>query len=391
MTRSEFTAAAIEYADQHVPEGETSVDNVLSVIDVFANLFKRPLLKDDKKEILKGFLEKRRYSTAFDDAGLTLVPISVVVNEEEHEEWYDDWVSQQDPKLGRYYWQSLTQFLRRELTMKFGGEQKGAEKAAQIIRSIDDATERTMDLMANPARDRFDFKGLVLGHVQSGKTANFTALMAKAADSGYQLIVVLAGIHNVLREQTQFRVDKELTGCKDNIETDDRYVEHAADRQWTRLTSYFNEFDANDVERFDKHAASQRPILAVAKKGVPILEKLVNYFESTSEELRSKVPILIIDDEADQASVNGNANEPESDPTETNKRSVNFSPYFRERHMLGIPQHRSPTSSSTRTTGRICTPKTSSFLFLNLRGISGQNCSSKTRWQRISSMRSMAG
>jgi len=335
MTRSEFIAVAIEHADKRVPEGETSVDSVHCVIDSFANLFERHLLEDDRKAILTGFLEKRRYSTAFDDAGLTLVPISVVVNEEEHEEWYDDWVSQQDPNLGRYYWQSLTQFLRRELTTKFGGEQKGAEKAARIIRSIDEATERTMDLMANPARNRFDFKGLVLGHVQSGKTANFTALMAKAADSGYQLIIVLAGIHNVLREQTQFRVDKELTGCRDNIETDDRYVEHAADRQWTRLTSYFNEFDANDVERFEKHAASQRPILAVAKKRVPILEKLVNYFESTSEELRAKVPLLIIDDEADQASVNGNANEPESDPTETNKKIRELLGLFQRKTYVG--------------------------------------------------------
>src|SRR5439155_6123792 len=54
--------------------------------------------------------------------------------------------------------------------------------------------------------------GLVVGYIQSGKTANMAALMAKAADAGYKIIIVFAGILNTLRQQTQLRFDQELTG-----------------------------------------------------------------------------------------------------------------------------------------------------------------------------------
>ena len=84
------------------------------------------------------------------------------------------------------------------------------------MRSIDDSSDRILRQLAPPWEDRFDVRGLVLGFVQSGKTANFTAVIAKAADAGYRLILVLSGIDNGLRMQTQLRLKKELVGYSDN-------------------------------------------------------------------------------------------------------------------------------------------------------------------------------
>ena len=67
-------------------------------------------------------------------------------------------------------------------------------------------------LCSKPLRENYGHYGLVVGHVQSGKTSNYTALCSKAADSGYNLIIVLAGLYNDLREQTQTRLLRELTG-----------------------------------------------------------------------------------------------------------------------------------------------------------------------------------
>ena len=81
------------------------------------------------------------------------------------------------------------------------------------IEAIDIATDLVMEQIEDPEREgRWDRRGLVVGHVQSGKTANYAGLANKAADAGYKLIVVLAGMHNVLRQQTQRRLDRDVLG-----------------------------------------------------------------------------------------------------------------------------------------------------------------------------------
>ena len=78
---------------------------------------------------------------------------------------------------------------------------------------LDEVTDRTLGLLGNPREDGpWDRRGMVVGHVQSGKTANYTGLVCKAADAGYRLIVVIAGIHNNLRNQTQERIDEGFIG-----------------------------------------------------------------------------------------------------------------------------------------------------------------------------------
>src|ERR1700688_1881429 len=88
-----------------------------------------------------------------------------------------------------------------------------AELAPSSVEAMDRMTDTVLGLLEDPHRDGgWDRRGLVAGHVQSGKTANYIGLICKAADAGYQLIIVLAGLHNNLRSQTQMRLDEGFLG-----------------------------------------------------------------------------------------------------------------------------------------------------------------------------------
>jgi len=100
-----------------------------------------------------------------------------------------------------YYWPALRQFLLTH---------KGWESSA--LRSLDDSSDRILRQLMAPSTERFDIRGLVLGFVQSGKTANYTAVIAKAVDAGYRLVIVLSGIDNGLRVE----IISGLTG-EDNV------------------------------------------------------------------------------------------------------------------------------------------------------------------------------
>jgi hypothetical protein len=263
--------------------------------------------------IEQGFLTKIQYKRSHD--GAILIPVSVVSDPKEHDEWYPEWLNTHNDNRGSYYWKRLEDFLSNELSFKHG-----ANSAGEIVRSIDEATHSIMEKLANPLRHEFSYKGLVVGYVQSGKTANFTALIAKAADAGYKLIIILAGIHNVLRRQTQVRLDRELTGIRDIDEPENYISLPGAANAWQRLTTAHNDFTIANLGLFSNYCQSNTPIIAVVKKNVIVLDRLISYFSNASSELRSRLPVLLIDDEADQASINGNANDPDSDPTSTNER-----------------------------------------------------------------------
>ncbi len=267
---------------------------------------------ESRDAIEKGFLDKIRYRKSRE--GSVIVPVSMVSDPRGHEEWYEEWLSSNDNDEGMYYWKRLEDFLSQEFTPKYG-----PERAGKIIKSIDEATHSIMGKMANPLRTEFNYKGLVLGHVQSGKTANFTALIAKAADSGYKLIIVLAGIHNILRRQTQIRLDRELTGITDVTDPRSYISIPGPAKRWNRFTSAGHDFSIGTNGLFENYCSIDNPSLFVVKKNVSVLDKLIEYFNHASTELRAQLPVLVIDDEADQASVDTNANDPDSDPTRTNR------------------------------------------------------------------------
>ena len=178
-----------------------------------------------------------------------------------------------------------------------------------VVRSVDRTTDIVLAALENPVGD-FDFKtrGLIVGYVQSGKTANYSALIAKAADNGYRLIIVLSGIHNSLRQQTQRRLTAELVGLEDG-----RAVgvgPPPAERQWHTFTSSLLNGDFNPGLASATALFGPNPVLIVAKKWVSVLTQMIDWFNRAQRDLVESIPTLIIDDEADQASVNTGGDRP---------------------------------------------------------------------------------
>ncbi|GDX83664.1 endonuclease [Deltaproteobacteria bacterium] len=161
------------------------------------------------------------------------------------------------------------------------------------IASVERESLRIMGKTTPLDRGPFQCRGLVVGYVQSGKTANFTAVAARAADAGYRLVIVLSGIHDSLRNQTQRRLNREL-------------VQVGVD--WTSLTTEDADFREPEVANGFGAAGT---VLVVAKKIVPILERLNRWMERLEGQL-GDVPVLLIDDEADQASINTRGNRPDA-------------------------------------------------------------------------------
>jgi hypothetical protein len=153
---------------------------------------------------------------------------------------------------------------------------KGQES---VIDSIDYETDQLIKKIPNPTlveNSTFDVKGLTLGFIQSGKTANFTHLAAKAADLGYKFIIVLAGMTNTLRTQTQFRLDKELTGLN-HYKLDEPFVNwNPSERKYSSLTGAPDQNGSNKdgdfhipLKDFSDHFAQSNDVTMISQTYLP--------------------------------------------------------------------------------------------------------------------------
>lgn len=166
--------------------------------------------------------------------------------------------------------------------------QRGWDEDAMA--SLDQASTRVVSLLDPPSKAQISTRGLVVGHVQSGKTANFTAVIAKAADVGYRFFIVLSGLNNALRNQTQTRLESDLVA--------------ANPESWISVTDSDSDFHVrSNVNAFlSEHHAIK--VLGVVKKNPGRLRKLNSWLHSARPEVLRACPVLVIDDEADQASPN---------------------------------------------------------------------------------------
>jgi len=240
-------------------------------------IFATGLIPEAHQQFVRDELER--------DANIELVPARSIIADANRE----DWLASVD-RSNWYYWPTLRNYL---ITVK------GWQSAT--IRSLDDSSDRILRQLATPVTPTFDIRGLVLGFVQSGKTANFTALIAKATDAGYRLVIVLSGIDNGLRRQTNIRLKRELVGYPEGRANSVRLP--PLGQQWHEFT---REDLAGDFQPgFANHAALQgsQPVLLVIKKNGPVLRRLLRWLDDAPIEVRRTLPMLVIDDEADQASV----------------------------------------------------------------------------------------
>lgn len=176
---------------------------------------------------------------------------------------------------------------------------------ADALAEIDASTDAIVSSIAEPKLYDAKRLGLVVGNVQSGKTANFSAVIAKAIDEKYKFVIVLSGIHNNLRKQTQERLERDL-GMEDSGE------------DWFRLTDPDGDFGRSQIRNAGVVVSKHDRIIAVVKKNASRLKNVLDFLRSVDETTRKNTPILIIDDESDQATPDSSM-KPENDPTKINK------------------------------------------------------------------------
>ena len=206
------------------------------------------------------------------------------------------------------------------------------------VNKIHQVTDDILDLMNDPHNPgQWDTRGLVMGHVQSGKTANYVGLITKAADAGYRIIIVLAGLHNSLRSQTQMRIDEGFIG-RDTRQGVLSALPYGVGTMKTHGISNVLSFTSAEANGDFRRAVAQSvtgniygemPHIFVVKKNVSPLKNLREWIKAIAnlpegqEKIRN-VPLLIIDDEADQASVDTKGGtdpeDEEHDPAAINKR-----------------------------------------------------------------------
>jgi len=217
-----------------------------------------------------------------------------------------------------------------------------------VVERLHNTTENIMDDLGNPkSEEPFQRRGLLLGDVQSGKTATYTAICNKATDAGYKVIIVLAGMMENLRIQTQERLDAEFVGLDSKYSLDKKadssmrniqvgvgkMPPFIQDKRITRFTSVQTDFNAGVIKSNGLNLNDLKgTALFVVKKNKSVLNNLFKWL--TKDEDVLNLPMLLIDDEADNASVNTNSDE--MDPTAINAAINKILRTFKQTTYLGI-------------------------------------------------------
>ena len=225
---------------------------------------------------------------------------------------HEPWLAARKVHIEPYYWNRYKRLLVEQ-----------RQFSSHVVDNLDRETDRILDFLGDPERaDPWDRRGLVFGHVQSGKTANYIGLISKAADAGYKFIVIIAGVHNNLRHQTQSRIDEGFIGRDSSplsFQGEQKYIGVGKyDRtqipvSLTRSHRDFNKDTASSVMGMSLKTFNV-PVVCVIKKNCHTLQNLTDWLEETSTGATQglvKEPMLLIDDEADNASINTRYNKEE--------------------------------------------------------------------------------
>ena len=283
---------------------EVSPDSIREYIDSMKRAFPESILNED---YLFSRLESLHTVSISGDP-------SMLEDTSDHEEWFNpDTNAALNRDLKWHYWEHYREYLLRSKSWN-----------RRVVDGLDRLSSLIFSKLEDPLRDGFwDRRGVVVGSVQSGKTANYTALITKAADAGYKLIVILAGVHNSLRSQTQYRLNEEFLGY--DLQTVQQLTGNATrigvgrmfreeHRQVITLTHSGEDGDFKRDIRMRAGimpSADGPPMILIIKKNVSILHNLIKWIsdiigmpDHDGNRIVPNVPFLLIDDECDYASVN---------------------------------------------------------------------------------------
>ena len=229
----------------------------------------------------------------------------------EDKTWWDE--LKHDPAFKPEYWDRYYNYLLKKPAWSI-----------TAVEEIDSSTDEIMNALANPRKGvAGERMGMVFGYVQSGKTAHYIGMINKAYDAGYRIVIVLSGIHNSLRSQTQSRIDEEVLGYETSLEnigdmTRERNVIGVGvgphNQVETVVQSITTRDEKGDVNKKTEGVSMMPPFMIVTKKNASVLRRVLRFFRKNhcaeiidgKKKIPAKYPALIIDDEADQASINTN-------------------------------------------------------------------------------------
>ncbi len=253
-----------------------------------------------------------------------------LIQEKGHEKWFLD----KKPLLDMKYWERYKKYLLND---------KGF--SVKVVNVMDDILDKLTDLLGDPSRDvAYSRRGLIIGDVQSGKTANYLGLICKAVDAGYKVVVLMTGTIEKLRKQTQMRVDEGFVGADSDamvkmLENGQvigvgKYDSSIRPMVLTSTADDFKQQNANNLG-FDLRNING-PVIFVVKKNSSILKRLNKWLTTFNQNGQQKIrqSILMIDDEADNASVN--TNKDEDTPTAINGQIRDLVSKFEKSSYVGF-------------------------------------------------------
>ena len=218
---------------------------------------------------------------------------------------FEPWLDGARSDIDFYYWNRYRRLMA----------EKGL--SGQVLGGLGNVTDRILGLLENPEKPgRWDRRGMVMGHVQSGKTANYIGVVTKAADAGYRVIIIIAGLQNKLRNQTQRRVDEGFIGFSSMAGSQRQLLKQTVlgvgryDSRYrpSAFTTAHRDFHKGIAESLNVPLQNLRqPAVFVIKKNPSTLRNLIDWLQTHNAQLRTdtiREPMLLIDDEADNASIN---------------------------------------------------------------------------------------
>jgi Z1 domain len=236
---------------------------------------------------------------------------------------YRPWLTNRQGQIDWYYWKRYRKHLLK----------KGFPP--HVVTTLDLLTDKIVDHLEDPLKDgAWARKGLVVGHVQSGKTANYTGLVCKAADAGYRVIIILAGTLNSLRNQTQERIDADFIGWCTREKKHIGASTFGNSRRPVCFTTSLEDFNRQTANAIAMGlGALNEAVVLVVKKNKSTLQNLHSWLKDNNQHNLQDFPMLLIDDEADHASIN--TNKEDSSPTAINLAIRNLLSLFTRSSFVG--------------------------------------------------------
>ena len=300
----------------------TTVENAYKARTIFG----LEISEEEKEAVRKEILSNNKI----------LLGLGAFLVQKKHTKWF----AQRKDTLPMKYWERFEEYMLRDRGMP-----------GNVVSSMDKVSDEIVDLLGDPTRGENESeqrRGLIIGDVQSGKTINYSGIICKAVDAGFRTVILLTGTTNDLRQQTQVRIDEAFVGVDSNLMNDEankltpigvgKFNPDPSLRPIAFTTSAkdFNKNTAKQLSMTLSQGQGERPMLFVIKKNTSVLKSLLEWIQKHNQNESSKInnSVLMIDDEADYASVNTKASD--EDPSKTNKYIEDLLNIFRFSSYVGF-------------------------------------------------------